>query len=72
MGGFFGTTSKTPCRVDLFYGVDYNSHLGTRRGGMVTYDAESQRFTRKIHNLESTYFRTKFEEELMNLHKKRL
>ena len=64
MGGFFGTSSKSPCGADLFYGTDYNSHLGTRRGGMATYDAETKRFNRRIHNLESTYFRTKFEAEL--------
>ena len=64
MGGFFGTTSVRPCVADLFYGTDYNSHLGTRRGGMATYDAESKRFARSIHHLESTYFRTKFEDEL--------
>ena len=64
MGGFFGVAAKSKCRTDLFYGVDYNSHLGTRRGGMVTFDAANQRFCRKIHSLESTYFRTKFESEL--------
>ena len=64
MGGFFGTVSKAQCVTDLFYGTDYNSHLGTRRGGMATYDAEKKQFTRSIHNLESTYFRTKFEDEL--------
>ncbi|HJA85833.1 MAG TPA: amidophosphoribosyltransferase [Candidatus Bacteroides avicola] len=64
MGGFFGTVSKAGCVTDLFYGTDYNSHLGTRRGGMATYDAEKKLFTRSIHNLESTYFRTKFEDEL--------
>ena len=63
MGGFFGTIGKTACRADLFYGTDYNSHLGTRRGGMVTYD-EALGFRRSIHNLESTYFRTNFENEL--------
>ena len=63
MGGFFGTIGKTACRADLFYGTDYNSHLGTRRGGMVTYD-EALGFRRSIHNLESTYFRSKFENEL--------
>ena len=40
MGGFFGTISKGACITDLFYGTDYNSHLGTRRGGMATYDKE--------------------------------
>ena len=64
MGGFFGTVAKaTSCVADLFYGTDYNSHLGTKRGGLATYDAETEQFTRSIHNLESTYFRTKFEDE---------
>ena len=61
MGGFFGTVSQQDCVADLFYGTDYNSHLGTRRGGMATYNAEERSFTRSIHNLESSYFRTKFE-----------
>ena len=64
MGGFFGTVAKESCVTDLFYGTDYNSHLGTKRGGMATYDAEAHSFNRSIHNLESTYFRTKFEDEL--------
>ena len=64
MGGFFGTVAKGPCVADLFYGTDYNSHLGTRRGGMATFDSETGRFARSIHNLESTYFRTKFEGDL--------
>ncbi|MDE6342787.1 MAG: amidophosphoribosyltransferase [Muribaculaceae bacterium] len=64
MGGFFGATLKKKCCNDIFYGTDYNSHLGTRRGGMVTYDAEEKRFCRSIHSLESNYFRTKFESEL--------
>ena len=63
MGGFFGTISKSACSTDLFYGTDYNSHLGTRRGGMATYDKDAG-FTRSIHNLESSYFRTKFEPAL--------
>ncbi|MBS7351422.1 MAG: amidophosphoribosyltransferase [Muribaculaceae bacterium] len=63
MGGFFGTISKKSCKADLFYGTDYNSHLGTRRAGMATYDEEVG-IVRKIHSLESTYFRTKFEKEL--------
>lgn len=63
MGGFFGTISKTACVTDLFYGTDYNSHLGTRRGGLATY-SEEQGFLRSIHNLENSYFRTKFESEL--------
>lgn len=60
MGGFFGTVSKVSCVTDLFYGTDYNSHLGTKRGGLATYSKESG-FIRTIHNLESSYFRSKFE-----------
>jgi len=63
MGGFFGTISVKDCVNDLFYGTDYNSHLGTKRGGMVTFDKEKG-FSRKIHNLERDYFRSKFEDEL--------
>lgn len=63
MGGFFGVVSAQPCAADLFYGTDYQSHLGTRRGGMATFSQE-QGFYRAIHNLESTYFRTRFEAEL--------
>ena len=63
MGGFFGTVSQQPCAADLFYGTDYQSHLGTRRGGMATYSSENG-FFRSIHNLESTYFRTRFESEI--------
>ena len=63
MGGIFGTISKKSCVADLFYGTDYNSHLGTRRGGMATFCKEKG-FVRSIHNLESSYFRTKFEPTL--------
>jgi len=64
MGGIFGTIAKErPCAIDLFYGTDYHSHLGTRRAGMATYSAE-EGFFRSIHSLESNYFRTKFETEL--------
>lgn len=63
MGGFFGTISTTGCVADLFYGTDYNSHLGTRRGGLATFSHEHG-FFRSIHNLENSYFRTKFEGEL--------
>ena len=63
MGGFFGVVSKKRCINDLFYGTDYQSHLGTNRAGMVTYSHE-EGFTRSIHNLESDYFRSKFEREL--------
>lgn len=58
MGGIFGTISKKSCVADVFYGTDYNSHLGTRRGGLAMYSKEKG-FTRSIHNLESSYFRTK-------------
>lgn len=64
MGGFFGTVKKSSCITDLSYGTDYNSHLGTRRGGMATYDATEKKFNPAIHNLESCYFRTKFESGL--------
>ena len=63
MGGFFGTISKSACIAYLFYGTDYNSHLGTRRGGIATYD-ENEGFVRSIHNLENAYFRNKFEASL--------
>lgn len=62
MGGFFGVVSSTPCVSDLFYGVDYHSHLGTKRGGLVTWDGTS--FHRSIHNIDNTYFRTKFGDEV--------
>ncbi|MDF9828759.1 amidophosphoribosyltransferase [Parabacteroides sp. PF5-6] len=62
MGGFFGTISDSACATDLFYGTDYNSHLGTRRGGMATLN--NGIFHRSIHNLENSYFRTRFESEL--------
>ena len=60
MGGFFGITSKCDCMMDVFFGVDYHSHLGTRRGGMAAYDAKIG-LQRKIHNIENSPFRTKFE-----------
>ena len=63
MGGFFGTISVKDCVNDLFYGTDYNSHLGTRRAGMVTFDPVKG-FNRSIHSLERNYFRSKFEDEL--------
>ncbi|MCH5328533.1 MAG: amidophosphoribosyltransferase [Coprobacter sp.] len=62
MGGFFGTIKKEECVADLFYGVDYNSHLGTKRAGMVTQNKGN--FTRAIHNIENSYFRSKFESDL--------
>lgn len=63
MGGIFGTISKKSCVADLFYGTDYNSHLGTRRGGMAAFEKEKG-FVRSIHNLENAYFRSKFEPSL--------
>ena len=59
MGGFFGVASKEACNLDLFYGTDYHSHLGTRRGGMATYGSDG--WKRAIHNIENSPFRTKFE-----------
>ena len=67
MGGFFGAISKRDCVLDIFFGVDYHSHLGTRRGGMAIYDKASG-FQRQIHNIENTPFRTKFEGDLADFH----
>ncbi len=64
MGGFFGTVANGPCITDLFYGTDYHSHLGTRRGGLATYDESQRAFVRSIHSLENAYFRNKFDAEL--------
>ena len=63
MGGFFGAISHRDVSLDVFFGVDYHSHLGTRRGGMVVYDEENG-FKREIHNIENSPFRTKFETNL--------
>lgn len=65
MGGFFGVASKKNCTLELFYGVDYHSHLGTRRGGMAMYGKEG--FQRAIHNIENSPFRTKFEKDAEEL-----
>lgn len=62
MGGFFGVARRGNCINELFYGVDYNSHMGTRRAGMATVDGGI--FCRSIHNIENNYFRTKFEGDL--------
>lgn len=67
MGGFFGAVSKRDCVLDVFFGVDYHSHLGTRRGGMIVYD-ENDGFQRQIHSIENTPFRTKFEKDLAAFH----
>ena len=60
MGGFFGITSREDCILDVYFGVDYHSHLGTRRGGIAAYDPDTG-FQREIHNIENAPFRTKFE-----------
>lgn len=62
MGGFFGVASKSDCVFDLFFGTDYHSHLGTRRGGMAVYGESG--FQRAIHNIENSPFRTKFEHDI--------
>ena len=65
MGGFFGVASKSDCLFDLFFGVDYHSHLGTRRGGMAVYGEKG--FDRAIHNIENTPFRTKFDKDMREM-----
>ena len=65
MGGVFGVCSKNECVTDLFFGTDYHSHLGTRRGGMAVYDG--QHFFRAIHNIENSPFRIKFESDITEL-----
>lgn len=63
MGGFFGAASKNDCVNDVFFGTDYHSHLGTRRGGMTSY-SETHGFQRNIHSIENSPFRTKFENDI--------
>ena len=63
MGGFFGAVSHCDCVLDIFFGVDYHSHLGNRRGGMVIYNGDTG-YQRQIHSIENTPFRTKFEGDL--------
>ena len=67
MGGFFGAVSKRDVTLDIFFGVDYHSHLGTRRGGMLIHDTNDG-FQRQIHSIENTPFRTKFEKDLHDFH----
>ena len=62
MGGFFAVASKESCVMDLFFGTDYHSHLGTRRGGMAVYGENG--FNRAIHNIQNAPFRTKFERDV--------
>ena len=65
MGGFFGVASKQDCVLDLFFGTDYHSHLGTRRGGMAVFGEKG--FDRAIHNITNSPFRTKFDRDVMDL-----
>lgn len=65
MGGFFGVASKNDCLFDLFFGTDYHSHLGTRRGGMAVYGEKG--FDRAIHNIENSPFRTKFDKDMRTM-----
>jgi amidophosphoribosyltransferase len=62
MGGFFGVVSKNDCVVDLFYGTDYHSHLGTKRGGLAVHDGEE--YIRYIHDITTTQFRSKFQDDI--------
>ena len=67
MGGFFGAITKQDCVLDVFFGTDYHSHLGTKRGGMAVYDRKDG-FQRQIHNIENTPFRTRFDKDLAEFH----
>lgn len=69
MGGFFGVASKSDCSLDLFFGVDYHSHLGTRRGGLAVLN-EDGTFVRSIHNISNSPFRTKFDSDINEMHGK--
>jgi amidophosphoribosyltransferase len=66
MSGFFGVAANADCVADLYYGTDYHSHLGTMRGGLATWGPD--RFTRYIHDITNTQFRSKFEDDLAQLH----
>ena len=66
MGGFFGAASKHDAVSDVFFGTDYHSHLGTKRGGMAAYDSEIG-LQRNIHNIENSPFRTKFDHILEDM-----
>lgn len=67
MGGFYGAASKRDVVYDVFFGVDYHSHLGTRRAGLIFYDGKGA-FQREIHSIENTPFRTRFEDDLPGFH----
>lgn len=66
MGGIFGVASRASCVNDVFFGTDYHSHLGTRRGGMAVY-SDKNGFVRAIHNIENSPFRTKFEKDIIEM-----
>ena len=65
MGGIFGVVSNTDCVLDIFFGTDYHSHLGTKKGGMCILQEDG--FNRSIHNIENSAFRSKFEDELESM-----
>ena len=67
MGGLFGVVSCDDCSLDLFFGVDYHSHLGTRRGGLAVLGQDGQ-FIRSIHDIQNSPFRTKFEDDIGEMH----
>ena len=69
MGGIFGVVSKKDCSLDLFFGVDYHSHLGTKRGGLAVLNKKGT-FDRTIHNIQNSPFRTKFENDINDMHGK--
>ena len=66
MGGFFGVASKKDCVFDVFFGTDYHSHLGTKRGGMAIFNGHE--IERSIHNITNSPFRTKFEDDIEEFH----
>ena len=66
MGGFFGAVARRDVTMDVFFGVDYHSHLGTKRGGMIMHNVDG--FQRQIHSIENTPFRTKFENDIPKFH----
>ena len=65
MSGFYGSISNHDVVSEIYYGTDYHSHLGTKRGGMAFFNQQHKTFERSIHSLENSYFRNKFEDELV-------
>ena len=63
MGGFFGVVADHDCVCDIFYGTDYHSHLGTKRGGLAVCDPENG-ITRRIHDITNAQFRSKFDDDI--------